>query len=310
MSNGSSAKKRIAVVGASGFMGRKIVSMLDRTRYDLVVVGRSIRKLETIFPDAEHLDWDGFRLLDPGSIHAVINLAGANVAEERWTEQYKQLMEDSRISSTEMCSEFCARNPSVHLINASAVSAYGFYTGPFRSFTEKDADEREGDSYLQGLIDSWEQATLEAQHAGNPVTMLRTGVILDPAEAVLEQLAKPFKFFVGGKIGTGNQVMSWISIEDSARAVLFLLEHPEIQGPVNLTSPGSCTNKEFAKALGAALGRPSVVPMPGFAMKAIMGQAGDELVLKGQRVLPVKLESAGFVFKDTSIETYLKKSYA
>ncbi len=140
--------------------------------------------------------------------------------------------------------------------------------------------------------------------------MVRTGVVFDPEEGAFPALMKPFQWFIGGKIGTGRQMLSWISTEDVARAVVFLLDHREVTGPVNLTSPGALSNHMFAKALGRALGKPSFFPTPAFIIRASMGQMGDELIVKGQHVNPKKLIEAGFHFKHPTIESYLTEIFA
>jgi uncharacterized protein (TIGR01777 family) len=209
-----------------------------------------------------------------------------------------------------MCVAKCRENPQIHLINASGVSAYGLYTEPYIRFTEQNQDQRKGESFMQDLADRWEAATLEASANGNPVTLLRSGVVFDTSDGALPEMMLPFKLFVGGRIGTGKQMISWISLEDEARIIAFLLERPDITGPVNCTAPGACSNAEFATALGKAMGRPSILPTPAFVLRTVMGQMAEELILNGQNVYPEKLFNAGFQFLHQTIEDFFEEAFA
>lgn len=301
---------RLVIVGATGLVGSRLYRLLDPARFSITVVGRAADKLKRAFPDAAaHLSWDDFRQCSADMIDAIVNLAGSNVSDHRWDEAYKQVMISSRIEATQMCVRKCAANSAIHLINASAVSAYGFYTEKGLRFTETDRDRRNGPAFLQDLIDQWEAAALKAETLGNPVTLLRTGVVFDVEDGALPALIKPFRMFFGGPIGTGRQMLSWISTDDAARAIAFLLDHRDITGPVNLTAPGAVSNRSFAKALGKAMHRPSLVTTPAFAIRAMMGQMGDELIIKGQHVFPEKLLSAGFEFDHPTLERFLADAF-
>lgn len=154
----------LAIIGATGLVGKAIYRILDRERYRISVVGRSVDKLKSAFPEAEaHLTWADFESSNATSYDAIVNMAGSNVSDTRWTAAYKQVMIDSRINATQMCVRKCAKNPQIHLVNASAVSAYGFYTEQGLLFTEDDRDKRNGPAFLQDLIDKWEVAALEAE---------------------------------------------------------------------------------------------------------------------------------------------------
>ncbi|MGF1572765.1 MAG: SDR family NAD(P)-dependent oxidoreductase [Sumerlaeia bacterium] len=196
--------------------------------------------------------------------------------------------------------------PAGCALHASAMSAYGFYDHEHPPFTEQDRERRTGTNFLQQLIDDWEVAALEAEAAGNAVVLLRIGVVLDRSGGALPSMALPFKFLMGGPVGSGAQVMSWISVGDLVNGIHFLIENPKITGSVNLVSPGACNQRAFAIALGRALGRPNLVPTPSFMIRALMGQMGQELVLTGQRVVPHRLQEAGFTFQDTDIEVFLR----
>lgn len=296
----------VVVCGASGMVGRELIGTLRERRQAFAVVGRDSARLSTEFPTAERcMSWADFRQRDASDIGVIVNLAGAGVNDERWSPDYKKTMSDSRLKSTAICANVCAENPQVHLINASSVHAYGIYPDNHPAFTESDRDRRTGTCYLQELIDDWEAATAPASAAGSAVSLLRIGVVLSTKGGALPPLATPFKYFIGGRFGTGRQVMSWISLRDLVGAIAFLIDHP-IVGPVNLVAPDACTHAEFARALGRAMNRPSLVPLPAAAVRLILGECGDELVLAGQRVSPTKLLDAGFEFADRDISGCLQ----
>ena len=300
----------LAIIGATGLVGSELYRILDKTQFKITVVGRSLEKLKASFPQAfAHMTWQDFENSNAKNYSAIVNLAGASASGQRWSDAYKKTMMDSRIGATRLCVAKCRDNPQIRLINASAVSAYGLYAEPYVRFTEQNHDQRKGSAFLQDIADRWEECTLEASTSGNSVAMLRTGVVLDKTQGALPEIMKPFKMFVGGKVGTGRQMMSWISITDIARIIVFLLERPDITGPVNCVAPGACSNAEFTKALGKAMGRPSIFPTPAFVLRVAMGQMADELVIKGQHVYPEKLLNAGFQFQHESIEGYFGEAF-
>lgn len=302
--------KKIVICGATGLVGSALTKQLHAAGRPLILVGRDAARLRQSFVfDVEALTWDELLESDSENIDVIINLAGASVGDEKWTPAYKQIMWHSRLNTTQKCVELCQRNSSIRLINASAVSAYGFYDHDHAPFSEIDTHKRMGTNFLQEMIDAWEAAALEAESSGNSVTLLRIGVVLDRFGGALPSMAKPYQFYMGGPAGTGKQVMSWIGLRDLVNAIGFLTEHADISGPVNMVSSGACTQKEFAKALGKALKKPSVVRMPAFMIKATMGQFGEELVLTGQRVSPEKLLQHGFNFQDTDIDLFLEALY-
>ncbi len=302
--------KKTVICGATGMVGSVLTKQLHASGQPLILVGRDAAKISQSFAfDVEALSWDELHNVDPQEIGIVVNLAGAGVSDQKWTPAYKQTMRDSRLNTTQQCVKLCKKNPDIRLINASAVSAYGFYDHDHPRFTENDTDKRSGTNFLQELIDDWEALALQAQTAGNSVTLLRTGIVLDRSGGGLPAMAKPFTLYMGGAVGTGAQIMSWISLRDLVNAIVFIIERPALNGAVNMVSTGACAQKEFARALGKALRKPSAVHMPAFMIKASMGQMGEELVLTGQRVTPEKLQQAGFTFKDTNIHTFLKAIY-
>lgn len=301
---------KTVICGATGMVGTKLAQQLHNKGHSLILVGRDSKKIRDVFAfETESLTWDELMKTDPQEIDVVINLAGAGVSDQKWTETYKQTMRDSRLKTTQKCVALCAKNPKIRLINASAVSAYGFYEQNHQPFTEEDKDKRSGTNFLQKLIDDWEDEAMKAQAMGNPVVLLRTGVVLDKSGGGLPSMAAPFNIFMGGPVGTGEQIMSWISLRDLVNGIVFIVENPQLSGPVNMVSTGACRQTEFAKALGKAMGKPSFMHTPSFMIKMMMGQLGQELVLTGQRVVPAKLLKAGFEFKDTDIDLFLTDLY-
>lgn len=302
--------KKIVICGASGMVGTLLSERLHENGHSLILVGRDAQKLEQAFPfQAEFLTWDALLKHEADQIGIIINLSGAGVSDKKWTPDYKKIMRESRLQTTQKCVEICQKNSNIWLINASAVSAYGFYDYDHAPFTEGDTHKRTGTNFLQELIDDWEASALKAEAIGNRVTLLRTGIVLDRSGGGLPAMAKPYAFFMGGPVGTGEQVMSWISLRDVVSAIKFIIGHSDLIGPVNLVSPGSCQQKVFAKALGKALKKPSAVHMPAFMIKTTMGQMGEELVLTGQRVTPSNLLQSGFQFQDTDIDIFLETHY-
>ncbi|MDZ4813778.1 MAG: TIGR01777 family oxidoreductase [Pseudomonadota bacterium] len=302
--------KKIVICGATGMVGSRLTKQLHAKGHRLILVGREPAKIHQRFPfDVEAVSWNGLSSIDAAEVGHVINLSGAGAGDARWTNAHKALMRDSRLRTTRDCVTLCGRNPAIRLINASAVSAYGFYSGDHLPFAEADRDKRSGTCYLQELADEWEETALDAKASGNGVVLLRIGFVLDHARGGLPKMAQPYRFFIGGPAGSGEQIVSWIGLSDLVNGIEFIVQNLEIDGPVNLVSPGSCSQKEFSSALGKALGKPSFLRTPSWMIKTLLGQMGEELVLTGQRVVPQRLLQAGFVFKDDEIGALLMKLY-
>jgi uncharacterized protein (TIGR01777 family) len=272
---------RVVVAGASGLIGTQLTGAL-RDRGDDVVA----------LPRFGTAPWS------VGGADAVVNLAGASVAGKRWTPAYKQEITDSRVLPTRALVEAIAgapRKPRV-LVNASAV---GYYGGRGDEVLEESAGP--GADFLAGVGQRWEA---EAQRAPVRSVQLRTGIVLSAKGGALEKMLPPFKAFVGGPIGSGKQWFPWIHIADEVAAILWSIDH-EVTGPVNLASPGIVTMKEFAKALGRALHRPSWAPMPAAPLKILLGEFAFAL-LEGQRAVPRKLLDSGFRFRFADVDSALR----
>jgi hypothetical protein len=289
----------IVLAGASGMIGDALSASL---RDDGVTLRRLVRR-EPGGPD--EVRWDpAERFLEPdvfADADAVVCLSGAPVGGRRWTESYKQTLIDSRIDSVGTIATALAdaRDQAPRtLIVASAVGYYGD-TGD-RIVAEQDAP---GEGFLADLCVQWEDAALPARDAGIRVVHLRTGLLLGNG-GLLGRLKPVVQLGVAGRIGTGRQFMPWISLHDHIRAIRFLLDG-DVAGPVNLTGPEPVRNAEFMARLGRVLHRPTVLPTPAFAVKAVLGEFADD-VLTGQRAIPAALSGAGFRFDHTNLEAALR----
>ncbi len=288
---------KIVIIGATGFIGSRLLSFLDREENDLTVVTRNVESAKEKLGDiAEFCEWDGKSPAPLDEIikdaWAVINLAGENLASGRWSQERKEHIISSRTESVSAVVDAINRSekkPDV-LIQASAI---GYYGSDFKkTFDENSAA---GNNFLAEVTRKWEEAT-----AGlNPevrLVLIRTGIVIGPDGGALQQMARPFKFGFGGHIGSGKQYFSWIHIDDEVRAILFFLENKDTRGVYNLTAPNPVTMKVFARELGRVLHRPSWFHVPAFAIKTLMGQMGKEMLLASQKVIPAKLEEEGFSF--------------
>ncbi len=312
---------KIAIAGATGFVGRPLVqSWLDQG-FDIVVIGRDSLKVHEIFKGrVKVLTWDGLKTPQGrellSRVDVVVNLAGASIAGHRWTPAYKQEILQSRMKATGALAGALAEitDKKISLLNASAVGIYGTQapvgedlppgrTEDFVHFSQREP------GFLPQVCDVWESAVKSAKEAGHRVVMMRFGVILGRNGGALQKMALPFWMFAGGPIGDGRQPLAWVSREDVIRAINFLIKHQEIQGPVNVVAPLSLTQKEFARILGKVIHRPGFIPTPGFVLKFVLGDMADELLLKGQHVIPQKLQKAGFMFEHPDVETALRCIY-
>ncbi len=291
---------RVAVTGSSGLIGRALRRRLESSGHTVVpVVRRAAAPGEIAYdPAARTIDADGFRDVD-----AVVHLAGAGIADKRWTDDYKREILESRTITTGLVSETLARldgGPRV-LLSASGVDVYGE-----RGDEETDETSPIGTGFLAEVCTAWEAATVAAEEAGVRVAHLRTGIVLSPDGGALKKQLPLFRLGLGGKFGRGRQWQSWISITDHVAAVEHLLSS-EVRGPVNLTAPNPVTNAEFAQTLARVLSRPSFLPIPKFGPKLLIGsEAAEELLFQGQRALPRVLEGDGFVFTHPELEPALR----
>jgi uncharacterized protein (TIGR01777 family) len=281
---------KVAVTGASGFLGSALVPRLRAGGHDVV---RFVRGSASA---ADDRPWDpSSRTLDPqqlADVDAVVHLAGAGVADKRWSEARKKVVLDSRVDgTTAVANAVGASERTTVLLSASAVGYYGD-TGD--RFTDETGPSGEG--FLADVCRQWEAATAPAEAAGTRVVHLRTGIVLGPDGGALAPQVKVFKAFLGAQLGDGKQWVPWISLHDEVEAMVHCLEH-DVSGPVNLVGPQPVTNREWTRALGKAVHRPTLpIGAPGFVLKTVLGQFAEEGVLAGQRLRPAALERTGFSF--------------
>lgn len=297
---------RILVAGASGFIGTRLCRHLAH-------LGHQVVRLVRGKPDGSggEIGWDpGAGRLAPDVMprfDAVVSLAGENIAAARWSAAVKQRIRDSRIETAGLLARAMAAaepRPNV-FVCASAVGYYGD-----RGDAVLTEDAPPGDGFLAQVCHDWEQACEPARAAGVRVVNLRIGVVLSPAGGALAKMLPVFKVGMGGTIGSGNQWVGWIAMTDLLRVFGYVLENDSLAGAVNAVSPKPVTNRQFTKAVGAFLGRPTIVPLPASGVKLTMGEMGVEMLLASARVVPDRLESAGFAFKHASIEDALQHEMA
>lgn len=292
---------RILMAGASGFLGGWLTRWLTAAGHDVV---RLVRRPPT---GPDEVRWrPEARELDPevaAGVDAVVNLAGAGVGDHRWTPRYKAVLMSSRIDPTATLADTIAALPADArprvLLNASGISCYGDTRG--RTITE---DAPLGDGFLPTVCRAWEGATAPATAAGVRVVLMRTAPALHRAGGLLKPQLLPYRLGLGGPFGGGRQWSPWIALQDWLSAVPFLLEREDVAGPVNVVSPTLVTNAQFAKALGRALHRPAVLPVPAFALRALLGEFSVE-VLSGSGALPAVLTRAGYTFRYPDLDAAL-----
>ena len=292
---------KIAIAGASGLIGSAFITSVEED-------GAEVTRLVRSSPKAGEIEWHPNQdTIEPRKLDgfdAIVNLAGENVAEGRWTDEKKKKIHDSRVNGTHLISEAIAKldpKPRVFLC-ASATGIYG--DRPDETLTEQSDS---GGGFLAGVCREWEKATEPAAKAGVRVVNLRFGPVLAAHGGMMEKMLTPFKMGLGGKIGSGKQYISWVAIDDVVGAMKLALKNEAIRGPLNVVSPNPVTNEVFTKALGEALSRPTMMAVPAFAARLAFGEMADEMLLASQRVMPRKLKDAGFQFEYANLEDALRK---
>lgn len=294
---------RVGVTGASGLVGRQLCAFLSTGGHEIVrfVRGKANGPAEIAWNprDPEHgVDPAALETLD-----AVVHLAGAGIAEGRWTPERKREILESRVLGTQAIARGLARaspRPRV-LVSASAIGFYGD-----RGSDWVDEKSARGDGFLADVVEAWEGAAEEARAAGVRVVHARVGVVLTASGGALRKMLNPFMLGAGGPIGSGQQGFSWISLDDALGAMLFALRDESLAGPVNLVSPMALPQRGFARVLGRVLHRPSFAPLPAFMVRALFGEMGQRLLLEGALVRPSVLEARGFRFEHESLEQALR----
>jgi uncharacterized protein (TIGR01777 family) len=300
---GRRSEMRAVITGASGFIGRALCERL-RGDYEIVALSRNAEQAaKSPAGAARVVTWDGRTLGDwireVDGAAAVVNLAGENVASGRWTTSKKERILRSRIDCTRALVEAIKRvdnRPGV-MIQASAVGYYGA-----RGDELLDEGSSEGSSFLVEVCRESEGVGGEVETLGVRYVVVRTGVVLGAGGGALAKMMQPFRFYLGGHLGSGRQWLSWISLDDEVAAIEFLIKNRQLKGAFNLTSPQPVTMREFSRTLGRVLGRPAWVNVPGFVIRLLLGEMANEMLLRGQRVMPRRLREAGFEFKYEDLE--------
>jgi uncharacterized protein len=298
----------VAVTGSSGLIGSALRPVLEAAGHRVL---RIVRPGGRTTPGSDAVAWDPEAgTIDAGGLEgvgAVVNLAGEGIAEKRWNDEQKARIRNSRVRGTTLLVTTLAQlaKPPQVLVNASAVGIYGD-----RGDEILTEDSHPGQGFLAGVVREWEAATVPASDAGIRVSHLRSGEVLSVAGGSLKALLTPFKLGLGGRFGSGRQWTSWITIHDEVGAILHLLGDDAPAGPVNATAPNPVTNAAFGRALGKALHRPAIVPVPRRALQLLLGEMADELIFVSQRVLPSRLLDSGYAFQDPEIDPALERVLA
>ena len=293
---------KIAITGASGLIGRALTTSLVADGHQVIPV---VRRPNSATPDA--IEWDPATGTIEASkfegVDGVVHLAGAGIGDKRWSESYKREILESRTKGTELLARTLASlsaPPSV-LVSGSAIGFYGD-TGD----SAVDESAAAGNGFLAEVCVAWEAAAAPAAAAGIRVPFLRTGIVLTADGGALAKMLPLFRFGLGGRMGSGKQWWSWISMADEIGAIRWLLDH-DISGPLNATAPSPVTNSQFTKALGEAMHRPTFAPVPSFGPKLLLGaELADALLFTSARVVPGALEASGYPFAHPTIEAALR----
>jgi uncharacterized protein (TIGR01777 family) len=297
---------RIVIAGGSGFLGGTLSRTLAEEGHDVTVLSRHTQAADAAHPRLRRTTWNPNGHVGPwadtiNGANVVVNLAGESIASKRWSAAHKQKLRDSRLMATHSLTAAirqAARTPGM-FVSGSAVGYYGDRGD--ETLTETSPP---GNDFLARLAQDWEAAANEIANLTR-VALIRTGIVLDRREGALAKLLPPFKMFVGGPLGSGRQYMPWIHRDDWVRMVSWAMTNEGARGPLNATGPRPVTNREFSRALGLALKRPSFLPAPALALRLALGEMADALLLSSQRALPVRATDLGFSFRYASVDDAL-----
>jgi len=290
---------KILITGGRGFIGRMLIEKLKEKGHNVATLSRSQTDIQSnIFS----YDSDEILKFIGEEAYAIINLAGENISSKKWSVKQKKVILDSRLNATKLCKKIIDKSgrPPELFIQGSAIGYYGFDSKGFKN--EKSSA---GTGFLAEVTQKTEKYAAESVNTSRMI-FLRTGVVLSKNGGALKKLLLPFRFFAGGKIGTGQQWFSWIHHEDYINAIIFLIENKSSSGIYNLTAPRAVTQGMLAKSVGRILHRPAIFPVPGFVLKLIFGLMAKEVLLGGQRVIPERLIDEGFDFRFPEIDEALK----
>lgn len=301
---------RIIITGATGLIGKSLCKQLN-PNYEIVALSRNIERAQTsLGPNVKIVKWDGIstnqlaKYID--GAFAVINLAGAPIASGRWTHAKKQRILQSRLDATKAIADaiVSAKNKPRVLIQSSAIGYYGF------GHTEAlDETSPPGEGFLADVCKEWEFQAKPVESVGTRCVIIRTGIVLSHEGGALPRMITPFKFFLGGYPGSGQQWVSWITLEDEVAAIRFLMENPQMSGAFNLTSPNPVTMKRFCQTIGDILKKPCWLAIPPLVLRLIFGKMADETLLCSQDVIPKRLLDSGFTLKYTNITEALENIF-
>ena len=297
----------VVIAGGSGFIGRKLVDSLLQAHHNVTILSRTPEITRKYFPSVHVKFWNTKTKNDLIDVlhttDAVINLAGESIAAKRWTQLHKERILSSRMETTQAIIDAIRQvkqKPSV-LLNASAVGYYGHV--PEGDVTE---EHPKGIGFLADVCAQVESTALQAQDSGVRVVLLRTGVVLDRDGGALQNILLPFRLFIGGPMGSGKQWFPWIHLHDEVSAIIFAMESDRVSGPLNLAAPDSIRMREFCRAVGKILRRPSWIHVPAYILKLALGEMAEPLLLHGQKMIPQKLVDAGFKFQFPKLEDALR----
>ena len=290
---------RILISGSTGFLGTFLIETLQRERHTIARLMRpeTGRTATSGGGEAQPVTWDPitgkFDAAAAEGFDALVHLAGASIADKRWDASRKGLLRTSRIDATRhlMGALSKLQRPPGVIVGASAIGCYGN-----RGDETLNETSASGGDFLAALCRDWETETARGVEFGARVVNLRFGIILAAHAGALPRMALPFKMGVGGRLGTGRQWMSWLTLGEAAGMIEFALGNPGLAGPTNAVAPNPTQNKEFTRVLAKALHRPALLPAPAFALRLALGEMADALLLSSQRVLPAKLEQSGYTF--------------
>ncbi|MCP5346537.1 MAG: TIGR01777 family oxidoreductase [Gammaproteobacteria bacterium] len=284
----------ILISGASGLIGSALTKHFTGAGHRVIPLTRN----QPENPCNWQQDQGTLNLDEDLHLNVVINLAGPGIADQRWSQARKDQILQTRVKGTELLSMALVQRKQQPAVFLSA-SAIGFY-GPRDQAPVNESDDS-GSGFLAEVARQWEAATVSAEQAGIRTVNTRFGIVLDADAGALAKMLLPFRLGVGGRIGSGRQIMSWIALHDLVRAMDFLIEQDSLSGPVNLVAPGAVDNLEFTRTLGAVLQRPTWLPMPAFQARLLFGEMADELLLTGVRVEPRRLLESGFRFQEPEL---------
>lgn len=304
---------RVLVTGGTGFVGRRLIGRLRGRGDEVVVLSRDPASAAKTVSVDRILGWDPASGPAPreafAGVGGVVNLMGESIAGKRWSEVRKDRIRASRVLGTRnlvaaILAAEASRPPSGQPRVLVTGSAVGYY-GAREDATILDETSPAGDDFLADVCRAWEAEGERAREAGVRVVRLRTGIALGREGGVLAAMLLPFQLGLGGRIGSGRQWMSWIHADDLCSLILLALDRDDAEGPINGSAPEPVTQAEFARAFGNALERPTIVPMPAFAVRALFGEMGEALLLRGQRVVPRRAQALGFRYRFERLERAL-----